>query len=135
MANSLKNYKIPYWKSENYERRGIRKNSINRSFDIFYQDAMQDEDNISSIERITNGYVSNLLPHEYDSLILNQRNKISEDYIDNTTKKAHVFFDRLIEKRQLDSSKSHRKVLVPKVFQVSEWNYVSSTLFLLKNLI
>uniref|UniRef100_A0A0K0FMP2 Med12 domain-containing protein n=1 Tax=Strongyloides venezuelensis TaxID=75913 RepID=A0A0K0FMP2_STRVS len=123
MANSLENYKIPYWKSENYERRGIRKNSINRSFDIFYQDAMQDEDNISSIERITNGYVSNSLPHEYDSLILNQRNKISENYIDDTTKKAHVFFDRLIEKRQFDSSKSHRKVLMPKVFQVSEWNY------------
>ncbi|CEF62419.1 Mediator of RNA polymerase II transcription subunit 12 [Strongyloides ratti] len=123
MTNSTKSYKISHWKSENYESRGMRKNSTNRSFDIFYQDAMQDEDNISSLERITSGYVSNSLPYEYDSYIFNQRNKISDDFVDKTIKKAYSFFDNLINKQCADSSKFHRKIPLPKVFQISEWNY------------
>uniref|UniRef100_A0A0K0FH62 Med12 domain-containing protein n=1 Tax=Strongyloides venezuelensis TaxID=75913 RepID=A0A0K0FH62_STRVS len=125
MFNSTKSYKVPNWNTESTEKRPIRKASRGKHFDIFPQDSKQDEDNLSSHDRIRKGYLYPQHSYEHESLIYNQKTSKIDAKLDDTIKKANNFFITVMKKRANDNPKSGKRPLVAKAFQVSEWNFLT----------
>ncbi|CEF59276.1 Mediator of RNA polymerase II transcription subunit 12 [Strongyloides ratti] len=125
MFNSNRSYKVANWNTESSEKRPIRKASRGRHFDIFPQDSKQDEDNLSSYDRIRKGYIYPQHSYEHESLIYNQKTSKIDSKLEDTIKKANNFFITIMKKRSYDNPKSGKRSLVTKAFTVNEWNFLS----------
>uniref|UniRef100_A0A0K0ETM0 Med12 domain-containing protein n=1 Tax=Strongyloides stercoralis TaxID=6248 RepID=A0A0K0ETM0_STRER len=125
MFNSNRSYKVTNWNTESSEKRPIRKASRGRHFDIFPQDSKQDEDNLSSHDRIRKGYIYPQHSYEHESLIYNQKISKIDSKLEDTIKKANNFLITIMRKRSYDNPKSGKRSLVTKAFTVNEWNFLN----------